>query len=246
MEDQQCPIWGTQCQSITPAENSVIVTDSPRAGGSYQLYDDATAELGNLTDDEKARLTTALVRERLLGNPCPSINAATTSAAKSANRARMEDRLTNLLRVLIDRTPKVGEPVGVEGPEGPAENVRSYQFALAYTESTEHQEISYLADSLHDSRAHTKTRHTCTLRPWTNKSHPRIRLYGHDAWPLCHRTTPDRGQVGPVLCRNVVQRGNRRPIRQGHRACGEGSRLPAATYRPKTGLFGQNRRPNHC
>ena len=128
----------------------MIVTDSPRAGGSYQLYDDAAAELGNLNDDEKARLTTILVRERLLGNTCPRINAATIAAGKSTSRARMEDRLTNLLKVLIDRTPKVGEPVSVEGPEQRGENVGSYQCALAYTESTEHQEIVYLADSLHD------------------------------------------------------------------------------------------------
>ena len=128
----------------------MIVTDSPRAGGSYQLYDDAADELGNLTDDEKARLTTVLVRERLLGNTRPSIIPATIAAAKSGGRARVEERLRNLLRVLIDRTPIVGEPVSVGEPEGPAEDVRSYQFALAYTESTERQEMIYLAESLHD------------------------------------------------------------------------------------------------
>ena len=106
--------------------------------------------LGNLVEDERARLTTMLVRERLLGNTCPSINAATIAAAKSASRAGMEDRLTNLLGVLIDRTPKVGEPVSLANPERRAENERSYQFVLAYTESTEHQEILYLANSLHD------------------------------------------------------------------------------------------------
>ncbi len=128
----------------------MIVTDSPRAGGSYQLYSDAAADLGYLSEDEKARLTTILVRERFLGNTRPSINAATIARAKSGGRARMEDRLTNLLRVLIDRTPKVGEPVSLEQPERRAANVQSYQFALAYTESTEHQEVIYLADSLHD------------------------------------------------------------------------------------------------
>jgi len=128
----------------------VIVTDSPRAGGSYQLHDDAVAELSSLTDDEKARLTTVLVRERLLGNTRPSITPATIAKAKLSGRARMEERLTNLLRVLIDRTPKVGEPVSMASPERRAENAQSYQFALAYTESTEHQEILYLADSLHD------------------------------------------------------------------------------------------------
>ena len=151
MESPKCPIWGTECESITQAENSVVVTDSPRAGGNYQLCNDAATELGNLTDDEKARLTTILVRERLLGNARPRVNAATIAKAKSSGRARMEDRLTNLLRILISSTPKVGEPVSVEDPERRTEeNVRSCQLALAYTESTEYQEILYLADSLHD------------------------------------------------------------------------------------------------
>ena len=100
MESQQCPIWGTECESISQDENSEVVTDSPRAGGSYRLHNDAAAELGNLTDDEKARLTTILVRERLLGNTRPSITAATIANAKSAGKARMEERLTNLLKVL--------------------------------------------------------------------------------------------------------------------------------------------------
>ena len=67
MAQYQCPIWETQCEVITHTEGSATVTDSPRAGGSYQLYDEVTAELCNLSFDEKARLTTALVRERLLG-----------------------------------------------------------------------------------------------------------------------------------------------------------------------------------
>ena len=74
MAQYQCPIWETQCEVITHTEGSATVTDSPRAGGSYQLYDEVPAELCNLSFDEKARLTTALVRERLLGNPCPAVN----------------------------------------------------------------------------------------------------------------------------------------------------------------------------
>ncbi len=150
MGDQQCPIWGTECESITRVGDSVIVDNSPRAGGSYRLFDDASTELGNMTENEKARLTTLLVRQHQLGNDCPPINASTIVAAKSAGRARMEERLTSLLKVLIDRTPKVGEPVSFERPRRQPDNVQSYQFALAYTESTEHREISYLANSLHD------------------------------------------------------------------------------------------------
>ncbi len=158
MADQQCPIWQTECESITQAEGSVIVTDSPRAGGSYQIYDDAAAELGNMTDAEKVRLTTLLVRQRQLGNDCPPINASTTAAAKSAGRARMEERLTNLLRYLVDSTPRADTPVvlGLNpdqwstfgNPQEEAANWQNTQFALAYSECIDFEEVDYLAEGL--------------------------------------------------------------------------------------------------
>ena len=157
MESQQCPIWGTECEPITQDENSVIVTDSPRAGGSYHLYDDAAAELGNLTTDEKARLTTALVRERLLGNPCPAVNLNVIETAKTATRTRMEERLTNLLLRMVDSMTKAGLPVeigldasqrGHSANSDEAEAWRNTQFALAYSESADFDELDYLVESL--------------------------------------------------------------------------------------------------
>ena len=160
MEDQQCPIWGTKCESITQAENSVIVNDSPRAGGSYRLYNDVAAELGNLVDDERARLTTALVRERLLGNPCPAVNLNAIETAKTASRARMEERLTNLLQHMVYSMTKAGLPVEIGwdsshlghsiDPEE-TEIWRNTQLALAYSESADFDELEYLADSLAES-----------------------------------------------------------------------------------------------
>ena len=157
MEDQQCPIWGTECASITKDEGSVIVTDSPRAGGTYQLYDDAAPELRNLTTDEKARLTTALVRESFLGNPCPAVNLNAIGTAKTATRTRMEERLTNLLLRMVHSMTKAGLPVeigsdasqrGHSANSEEAEAWRNTQFALAYSESADFDELEYLADSL--------------------------------------------------------------------------------------------------
>lgn len=147
---EQCPIWKTTCEAITPDGNSLIVTDSPRAGGSYQLHNDAEAELGNLTEDEKARLTTILVRERRLGNDCARINAATVTRARLAGTSPLRERLDSLMLFLMDSSPKVGEPISIGRPDQPRGNLQNYHFALAYSASTEFQELSYLADSLHD------------------------------------------------------------------------------------------------
>ena len=169
----------------------MIVTDSPRAGGGYQLHDDAVAELSNLTDDEKARLTTALVRERLLGNPCPVINLNAIEIAKTVNRAPMEERLTNLLRYLTIEVTTVGVPVGM-GPDpsvlansmGISEEDeaiwRNAQYGLAYSESVVFEELDYLAESLSERGLIEKGNEIRT--PFT--------IYRLNAWGfLCRVTT---------------------------------------------------------
>ena len=154
MLERICPIWGTICEAIIQTEDSVIVTDSPRAGGSYQLHNDAVAELGDLTEDEMARLTTMLVRERFRGNTCPIINSTTIAAAKSAGRMPMREKLDNLLAALIDRTPKpgalidLGQVIGSERSKLTIDARRNQHSALAHSESTELHELELLTDSL--------------------------------------------------------------------------------------------------
>ena len=159
MAQYQCPIWETRCEAITHTEGSATVTESPRAGGDYQLHDDATAELGSLSNDEKARLTTALVRERLLGNPCPVVNLNAIEAAKRSSRAPMEERLKRLLRYLALEITQAGTPIGMGPDPSPLANTipiseedeanwRHAQYGLAYSESIGFEELDYLAESL--------------------------------------------------------------------------------------------------
>ena len=159
MTQNHCPIWGTECDSATQAENSVIVTDSPRAGGSYEIYNDAMPTLGSMSDEEKARLTTLLVRQRQLGNACPPVNANTVAEAKSADRAGVEERLTNLLRFLVESTPRPSQPVGMskgllewaEFSESQGEEIAEWRNTLrglAHTESDDPDDLEYLANSL--------------------------------------------------------------------------------------------------
>ena len=156
MTQGHCLIWGTECYSATQMENSVIVTDSPRAGGSYEIYDEAMPALSSMSDEEKARLTTLLVRQRQLGDVCPAVNTNTVAEAKSADRAGMEERLTNLLRFLVERTPRPSQPVAmskgllewVELSGSQDEEIadwRNTQHGLAHTESHDPEDLEYLA-----------------------------------------------------------------------------------------------------
>ena len=81
----------------------------------YAKLDDSESDDG-YADGFRARLTTLLVRERQLGNDLPKITTSTIAAAKSAGPAQMEERLTSLLRFLIDSTPSVGQPIDIGYP----------------------------------------------------------------------------------------------------------------------------------
>ena len=70
---KNCPIWGTPLEGATiqliDSQNGITWNgyDSPRAGGSYRVATDAA--IGELSAEEKARLTTWLVDQRLQGEP---------------------------------------------------------------------------------------------------------------------------------------------------------------------------------
>ncbi len=168
--ENTCLIWGTECQDKHQETATITVLDSPRAGGSYTIDKDAIPELRQMyvefddtgtgdghADKFRARLTTLLVRERQLGNDLPKITASTIAEAKSASRAQMDERLTNLLRFLIDNTANAGQPIGIADPEetqdwdyGPEHELakRTGAFALSHSESTNAMEMEYLMDSL--------------------------------------------------------------------------------------------------
>ena len=168
--ENTCPVWWTECQDRSQDIATITVVASPRAGGSYVIDRDVFPELSQMyarldasesddgyVDRFRARLTTMLVRERQLGNDLPKITMSTVVAAQSAGPARMEERLTNLLRFLIDRAPRAGYPIDIGYPEqtrGLRDNEeqedaqRNGAYALAHSESTNVEEVEYLIDSL--------------------------------------------------------------------------------------------------
>ena len=166
-DEKACLIWGTECQEKIQDVDSITVVASPRAGGSYvidrslfpqlrRMY--AAGPSNEFVDLLKTRLTTMLVKQRQLGNDLPRITERTIDTARTARPARMEERLTNLLQFLIDRTPKAGMPLGI-GPnpiqlpnfgnfEEVADGWQNTQYGLAYSECGDFDELAYLANSL--------------------------------------------------------------------------------------------------
>lgn len=166
-EERLCLIWGTECKEKIQDATSITVVDSPRAGGDYVIERSAFPELrrmyaanpGNeFADMLRSRLTTILVKQRQLGNDLPRITERTIDTARSAYPTRMEERLTNLLQFLIDRTPKAGVPLGIGPNPNQWPNFGDYaeaeagwqnaQYGLAYSECADFDELDYLTNSL--------------------------------------------------------------------------------------------------
>ncbi len=162
--ESACPIWGTECQEKTQSASSITVVGSSRSGGDYVIDRDVFPELRQFYaglhsegfDNFRARLTTLLVRQRRFGDRCPRITVSTIARAQSASTLALQERLDSLMLFLIDSSPKVGEPISIVRPDQPREDLQNYQLALAHSESMEFQELSYLADSLHDRGLITK------------------------------------------------------------------------------------------
>ncbi|MFM9975925.1 MAG: hypothetical protein ACKVON_15290, partial [Beijerinckiaceae bacterium] len=74
MNDKTCPIWGTNA-TFEPKVGDYEIVNSPRAGGRYWISGSqiATLESNQLSDIQKALLTSELISERISGNDLPKI-----------------------------------------------------------------------------------------------------------------------------------------------------------------------------
>lgn len=160
VEATTCPIWGTECQEKIQDADSITVVASPRAGGDYvidrsvfpdlrqmHVRSDSAESDSELANILRARLTTILVRQRQLGNYLPRITASTFDAARSASRLPMEAKLANLLRFMVNITPRAGEYVYITNDNADDD----LQHSLAVSESTGFSEVAFLTLSLQQS-----------------------------------------------------------------------------------------------
>ena len=151
-----CPIWGNgftvELQGAwlkPPNFDAAITCDalivSARAGGAYRLGENAPFvinELMKLSDGEKARLTTWLVDQRRRGVREPVITwniVESFGLTDDRESLAANTRAERLLRFLVTKTERVGDEVSVE---------KHFGEALAWSESTELNEIRYLLDYL--------------------------------------------------------------------------------------------------
>ena len=161
-----CRIWGQDYTAVgqsIPDPSKVVVTESDRAGGGYVILGGFGRHIAGLDDDEKARLTTWLVDQRLQGNLCPVVTEEIVEYAVNRHRLPIHERAGRLLRFLSRQTIVAGEliflfqhsveflsdtfgsPVYPDMPTNPA-----FLAAMAWSESISPEEVSYMLDYLEE------------------------------------------------------------------------------------------------
>jgi nucleoside 2-deoxyribosyltransferase len=100
MSEQRCLIWQTPAE-ILPADSRRVRVSSSRAGGCYEITQEALAQLECLIiDKEKILLTCWLIEQRRLGVECPKIDNHVLDLIRQARPWSVHERADYLLRYL--------------------------------------------------------------------------------------------------------------------------------------------------
>ena len=136
-----CPIWGSEYKATVEQNHPAkfFVSNSDRAGGGYEITEEARFSAQTLENPEKARLTTWLIDQRTQGNDMPLVTDEVISYVKSNHPLPVHERAERLLRFIALSAETVGKRVSIDH-----ETLAAY----AWSESTAWHEVEYFLDYL--------------------------------------------------------------------------------------------------
>lgn len=144
-----CPIWGTPAHHFGHDQGGLRV-ESPRAGGKYVVSGTAEELLKAADDQQKAHLTTWLVKQRALGEEWPWVASSTLAEVKNGRGSAVADRADGVLRFLAGRTELLGARVRFRLQAWPQEHddlTVAYFGLLAHSECVGENDLDFLLDS---------------------------------------------------------------------------------------------------
>ena len=148
-----CPIWKTSATFVDSAtiDDTLLNIDSPRAGGKYCIDVIGRAEkmFADLDNHAKARLTTWLIEQRRLGHECPEIRSYQVESIIQRPHLPVHARADELLKYIRDKSPHIGFKFELR-PKKANSQTQTMEM-LAYTESVEETEVSFLHEYLLES-----------------------------------------------------------------------------------------------
>ena len=138
----KCFIWGTSAE--IKDQQGVVVVDSPRAGGKYCVSE----FLPELDDTTKTRLTSWLIKQRLLGVRCPKVDSKTINDGSWGRVLGITERADRLLQLIELKSPAMGYLLNYYTENSDPGYHANYEEMLAWSESTNVSEIRSLLDYL--------------------------------------------------------------------------------------------------
>ena len=145
---EKCPIWGTPASSWLSGDNKMILVDSPRAGGKYGVTRINRLESEYKDVRMKARLTSWLVEQRLLGTARPKITHVETEDALKRQPLSALERADRLLKYFEKETRYPGKSFGYDKYMDQASD--HFLQIMAWSESVEKDETDFFVDYLID------------------------------------------------------------------------------------------------
>jgi hypothetical protein len=146
-----CPIWKTPAavEHLSQIDSSSI--ESPRAGGKYVITGTAAVSRSSLREDQKVRLTSWLISQRMMGDAAPLITSDHPEIA-TIRRPSVPQRAENLLKYINSQISHISDvfefPHMSLGGRDPL--WKRYAEMLAWSASTKLEELEYLRRFLDD------------------------------------------------------------------------------------------------
>lgn len=143
--NEKCPIWGTKAETKNcQSEKTGTAVDSARTGGKYFISEEAKHLARDLSDKQKARLTSWMINQRFLGIECPEVDRRRIEEEDYGQALKVHERAGCLLRLLELESPEIGKFISFNTDS--ANGI--YPKMLAWSESTEAGEVHFLLDQL--------------------------------------------------------------------------------------------------
>ena len=165
-----CHIWNTPVSPVPRSHTGrkpTWIKDSPRASGGYEtdgFVDERT--MSDLTDSQKALLTSWLIDQRKQGIQSPRITAfGIHPLIENLKPLQIGERADRLLTFFAERSQAIGQQIEIALPDFESvdpsryntfddvpESIRNLWRAMAWSESTTIREVVFLVDYLAERR----------------------------------------------------------------------------------------------
>ena len=145
-----CVIWDVETADILiePSDGYTSVTDSARTDGGYLIENRTINIVRNMTQFQKARLTTIIINQRIQSVDLPVLTQKHVEECRTRSSLLPDERARRLLRYFVRESGMVG----TERTLAIARNNPDAGGAFAWSESTSVEEVDFLYQYLVEKR----------------------------------------------------------------------------------------------